>query len=404
MNNWKKSLIAICVMQFLGLMAMAQFMPFLPFYIQSLGVQDMSKAVSWAGVIFGIGFLFAGLMAPVWGNLADKYGRKRMVLRAMLGSALALILMAYARNVTDLFVLRMFHGLLGGFVSAITALVIVLAPKDKVGFAVGAQQSALLAGVIGGPLVGGVFVDVWGFRPLLLCSAGLLIIGVSVFYFLVPDDRFLLKKNEAGTIFDNYRFVFKSKMLSSASLIQFLVQTAFMCAHPVLALLVKVLAPESQQWGILTGLVFGVTAAAALFGSMIWGRLGDRRGHVRILQACLFGAGLAFVPQAFVPSVMMLILLRILLGYFMGGVQPSLNSLVAHGSVPERQAGVLGVTMMGSLFGNGLGPVLGGFLGAVMGLRAPFLLAALLLLVAWVISRWQKEPAPVGVTVGEGVL
>jgi len=387
-TSWKRPLWALLLMQFLAMLGMSQFLPFLPLYVQSLGVREAAEAASWSGLLFGIGFLFAGFMAPVWGYMADRWGRKRMVIRATLGSGLALCFMAYARDVNDLLILRILHGSLGGFVAANTALVATLVPELRLGYAMGALQSMTMLGLILGPFVGGFLVDWWGgFRYVILFSAMLVLVGALVVAVMVPDDKIRLKEGIHLSIFENLRFVISSPMLLTASGIQFVVQVALMGIQPVLALLIQELHVSERYVGSLTGVIFGITGVTTLIGAFALGRHGDKRGAIPVLQGCLLGAALVYIPQGFVTGVLSLLLLRAALGFFVGGIQPATQSLVARGAPLERRAGVLGISFSGTLFGNALGPIIGGAVAGFAGLRAPFLLTAILLLIAWGISR-----------------
>jgi MFS family permease len=374
-------------MQFLAMFGMTMYLPFLPLYVQRLGVVEVSAAASWSGVLFGVGFLFAGIMAPVWGHLADRWGRKRMLLRAAVGSGAVLCAMAFARNVQDLLLLRILHGSVGGFVAATTALAVTLVPENRVGHALGALQSASMAGLIVGPFVGGWLVDLWGFRPLILFAACLLFAGAAAVALGVTEDPSTLRPAGGPGLLDDFRFVFDSRHLASASGLQFMVQLSLMSVQPVLALFVMELGPAGGQVGRSTGLVIAATGFATLFGAFWLGRRSDRRGPVPVLQVCLLGAGLAYLPQAFVPGLTSLVLLRVVLGFFVGGIQPAAQSLITRGTPKSRRAGVLGITFAAGLFGNAVGPVLGGAVAALAGVRAPFLATAVLLLVAWLIAR-----------------
>jgi MFS transporter, DHA1 family, multidrug resistance protein len=395
MASWKKSLIALWITQFLAMLGMSQVLPFLPLYIQSLGVKDVSRAASWSGVIFGAGFFMAGLLSPLWGVLADRWGPKRMVVRAMAGSALALGLMAFARNVFDLLLIRILHGGLGGFVSATTALTVALAPAGRMGFALGAIQTAFMAGVIAGPLLGGALVDAAGFRATILASGGLLVCGVLIVGVLVSEPVKIAPETRSPSLMENLRFVRGSRPLLAACAVQFISQMALMAVHPVMAIFLQQMDVSSERLGTVTGISFGITAAATLLSALFLGRQADRWGPVSIVRAGLLGAALVYFPQAFVSEVWMLLACRALLGICVGGIQPSVQSLIAQSAPAGRRAGVLGVTFAASIFGNAAGPVLGGVVSAWAGVRVAFFAAGLLLLAAWAVARasWKDGPA-----------
>lgn len=385
-NAWRKPLAALCASQFLAMLAMSQFMPFLTLYVQQLGVVDPARAARWSGFLLGAGFLAAGLMAPLWGMLADRVGKKKMVLRAMAGSGVAVGLMSWAGSVWDLLALRILQGTLGGFVSSTTALVAAVVPKERIGTAVGALQSSFMAGLIAGPLAGGLLLDALGFHWMILGSAVFMALGAALIAWGVPaPDAVPIAKPASVT--ENVRLVLASPTLRSASLVQFLVQAAFVAMHPVMVLFTELLAPGQGLAARHTGAVFGVTAAATLVGAAYWGPRVDKIGAPFVLSLSLALCAVLYVPQAMATDLPVFLMLRLLLGFFIGGIQPSLHGLIIRTAPEERRAGVLGVTFSGSLFGNAIGPVLGGMVAAHLGPRAPFFVVALVLAAAWAVAR-----------------
>lgn len=385
MTSWRRSVAALCAAQFLAALAMSQFLPFLTLYVGDLGVAGAADAARWSGVLMGAGVLAAALMAPFWGRLADRWGPKRMVVRAMAGSGLAVGLMALARSVWDLLGLRILQGSLGGFVAANSALTAAVVPEKRLGTAVGIVQSALVSGMVAGPLLGGVLLEAFGFQTMILLSGGLLLLSTGLTGLLIP--RTFPQGGVIPRVRENLRYVWDVPALRSAALIHFLSQIAFLSLHPVMILFVALLAPGESRAAGLTGVVFGVTAAATLLGSLFWGRRTDRSGSVPVLTACLGACALLHVPQALVQNVGWFIGLRAALGFFAGGIQPALQSMILKTAPLERRAGVLGATFSGALLGNAVGTVSGGLAAAWLGLRAPFLLITLILGLAWFLSR-----------------
>src|ERR1700752_1774321 len=114
---WKRNLIVSFLGSVTNIVAMTLLLPFLPLYVEQLGVSDHAAIVQWSGVAYGATFFSAALTAPVWGRLADRYGRKLMLIRASLGMAVAMSLIGMAHNVYELVGLRLLTGLLGGYAS-----------------------------------------------------------------------------------------------------------------------------------------------------------------------------------------------------------------------------------------------------------------------------------------------
>src|SRR5690554_8059281 len=120
---------------------MTMIIPFLPLYIQELGVTDEKQVALWAGIIFAGNFVTAFIFQPVWGRLADKYGRKMMIIRSGFGMAVVMILMGFSTSVWHLLLLRILNGTISGFVPAAAALIATNTPKERTGFAMGTLQS-----------------------------------------------------------------------------------------------------------------------------------------------------------------------------------------------------------------------------------------------------------------------
>lgn len=153
-RHWKRN-VWVCVFgSFTTLVAMTLLLPFLPLYVQQLGVQEPAAMARWSGVAYGATFLSAALTAPLWGRLGDRYGRKLMLIRASLGMAVAMALIGMVTTVWQLVALRLLAGLLGGYSSGSTILIAAQTPKSHTGWALGMLASGMMAGNVIGPLLG----------------------------------------------------------------------------------------------------------------------------------------------------------------------------------------------------------------------------------------------------------
>lgn len=161
---WRRNLIVCVFGSFTTIVGMTLLLPFLPLYVEQLGVSDHAAIVQWSGVAYGATFLSAALTAPLWGRLADRYGRKLMLIRASLGMAIAMSLIGMAHNVYELVGLRLLAGLLGGYASGSTVLVAAQTPKARSGWAIGVLSAGIMAGSLVGPLIGGVLPNLIGIR------------------------------------------------------------------------------------------------------------------------------------------------------------------------------------------------------------------------------------------------
>ena len=161
---WRRNLYVCLFGSFTTLLAMTLLLPFLPIYVEQLGVEGHAAIVQWSGVAYGITFLGAGLMAPVWGKFADLYGRKPILMRAALSMAVVMSLIGLAQNIWQLVALRLAAGLLGGYSSGAVVLVATQTPRERSGWALGVLSTGTLAGTLLGPLLGGVMPGLVGIR------------------------------------------------------------------------------------------------------------------------------------------------------------------------------------------------------------------------------------------------
>ena len=163
-THWKRNL-AVCVFgSFTTIASMTLVVPFLPLYVEQLGAQGRASIAEWSGACFAAAFFTAGLVAPLWGKLADRYGGKLMLIRASLGMAVGMSLMGMVGNVWQFFGLRLLVGFLGGYASSAMVLVATQSPKNRSGWALGMLSSGVMAGNLVGPLVGGVLPQRIGIR------------------------------------------------------------------------------------------------------------------------------------------------------------------------------------------------------------------------------------------------
>lgn len=108
--------------------------PFLPLYVIQLGVHPIEKVDLWAGAIASSNFFFAAIFSPIWGSLADRVGRKAMVVRSCIAICIFTALMGLVQNVWQLIGARAAMGVFSGFSAAATAMVATSVPEEQLGF------------------------------------------------------------------------------------------------------------------------------------------------------------------------------------------------------------------------------------------------------------------------------
>jgi len=401
--HWRQNLYVCLFGSFTTIIAMTLLLPFLPLYVEHLGVRSPAAIVQWSGVAFGITFLAAALVSPLWGRLADRYGRKLMLVRASLGMAVVMSMMGLAHNVYELVALRLLTGLAGGYASGAVILVAMQTPKDRSAWALGTLSIGVMAGSFVGPLVGGVLPDLIGLRQTFFAAGGTIFIAFLATCFLIREDHGALAARRAsgapriGTwaAIPDRRPVLA--MLATALMLMF----ANMSIEPIITVYVAQLVPEGGRIALMSGLVMAAAALASIIAAPRIGRLADRIGAWGVVIGCLAACALLLIPQAFVTDAWQLVGLRFLMGLALAGLLPSITSLIRH-SVPDTvTGGVLGYSQSAQYLGQITGPLVGGFVGAQFGMRSVFFATSALMLAGavanWAIHRsLQRRPSPAG--------
>lgn len=394
MEAWRRNLYIIWFAELVAITGFAFVWPFMPYYVQELGVTELHEVELWSGVLFAANAIPMAIFAPIWGSLADRYGRKLMVVRAMFGGALLLGAMGFVQNVQQLVVLRAIQGALTGTVAAATTLVASSAPRERSGYAMGLLQMAIWTGASVGPLLGGVVADTWGYRAAFWVTGGLLF-AAGITIWLLVEEEFVpppRDQGKAGTgLWDGIQLVIRTGPLVSLFSIRLIVRLGIRLLGPVLPLFVQSLVPMTTRIASLTGLISGTQAAASAVGALTLGRASDRIGYRRVLLACTLGAGVIYVPMFFVTDPWQLLVLQGAQGLVMSGVLASISALLASLAPEGRQGAVYGVDASVVSMANAIAPMLGASAAAAFGLRAPFLLAAGGLFVAAAMA-WALVP------------
>ena len=386
--HWRRNLIVCVFGSFTTIVAMTLLLPFLPLYVEELGVKSHAAIVQWSGVAYGATFLSAALTAPLWGRLGDRYGRKLMLIRASLGMAVAMSLIGMAHNVWQLVALRLLAGLLGGYASGSTVLVATQTPKSRCGWALGVLSSGIMAGNLAGPLIGGSLPPLIGVRATFFAAGALIFVAFLATAFLLKEDpRLAPKKTEKQQV--DWQAIPDRRPVVAMLVTGALLMVANMSIEPIITVFVAQIV-EVRQVTFVAGLVMSAAALGSILSASRLGRLADRIGHWNVIVGCLAVAAVLLIPQAFVTAGWQLVVLRFLMGTALGGLLPCVASVIRH-SVPQTVAGrMLGYSTSAQYTGQVLGPLLGGFVGGHFGMRAVFLGTSVLMAIGAIYNHINR--------------
>ncbi|RDU96898.1 MFS transporter [Trinickia dinghuensis] len=383
-RHWRMNL-AVCVFgSFTTLLSLSMLLPFLPLYVRQLGVTSTSAVVQWSGVAFGVTFLGTALTAPIWGQLADRYGRKPMLVRAAVGMALVMSTIGLAHNVYELVALRFAAGLIGGYASASIVMIGTQAPPERSGWALGILSTGVLAGNLVGPLIGGLLPNLIGIRGSFFAAGAMIAVAAVLTIALVREDfsraprpePMLRRSAMAGVLGGKQGYA----TLAALFLTAMMVLLSNMSIEPIITVYIAQLNVSTHRLATVAGIVMACSAFGSMLMAARLGALADRIGGWKVVVGCLIATSLAMIPQAFVTHWWQLAALRGVMGMTLAGLLPSITKLVRH-TVDERSSGkMLGYLQSAQYAGQVVGPLLGGAIGVHFGLRWVFFATAALLL------------------------
>ncbi|VVP16291.1 Bacillibactin exporter [Pseudomonas fluorescens] len=389
---WRRNL-AVCVFgSFTTLVSLSMLLPFLPLYVQQLGVTAQAEVVQWSAVAFGATFFGTAISAPLWGRLADCYGRKPMLVRAAIGMALVMSLIGFSRDVTDLVVLRLVAGLIGGYASASIVMIGSQVPREKAGWALGVLSTGALSGNLIGPLVGG-FLPQWvGIRGTFFVGGAMIAVAAISTLVLVREDfsrqldgarQVNTSRHQAGSA----RWPIIAALLMTAMM----VLLANMSIEPIITVYIGHLGVAFDDQARIAGIVMASSALGSILTAARLGALADRVGGWNVIIGCLVLTAIVMVPQAFVTQWWQLAVLRGLMGMTIAGLLPAVAKLIRQ-SVEEHNSGkILGYLQSAQFSGQVIGPLIGGQIGAHFGLHHVFLVTGALLVLCAGVNGWIRS-------------
>jgi MFS family permease len=391
MPIWKRNLFVCWFGIFVAAIGMSQIAPVLPLYIHHLGVHSTSSIAQLSGFAFGVTYLISAIFSPIWGHVADKVGRKPMILRASLGMALLIGCMGFAPNVYVLIGLRLLEGVITGFSTACTALIATQTDKEHAGYALGTLSTGSIAGSLLGPIIGGFIEENLGFQPVFFITGALLLIAFILTAIFVKES-FVRQDKKANSINKIWEDIPEKGLTIILLVTFFILSLGLYSIEPIVTVYVTQLTKGTANVALLAGLAFSASGLANIISAPRLGRLSDKIGAHKVILIALIVAGIIYIPQAFVKNPWQLIGLRFLLGFAIAGLNPSINTLVKKITPDALTGRVFGFTMSAGYLGVFGGSVLGGQVAAYLGIKFVFFITSALLLInaIWVYFKVYK--------------
>ncbi|USB31990.1 MFS transporter [Paenibacillus sp. YPG26] len=383
--SWRKNLYVLWSGVFFCSMAYSMVIPFLSLFIShDLGVR--TNVTLWSGLTFGITFLAGALIAPYWGSLSDKYGRKPMLLRSGFCLCGVYILTSLVQDPYQLLGVRILSGLLAGYVPSAIALVATNTPERNVGYSLGIMSTAGAAGGIVGPMIGGVLSKYIGYRECFIAAGGVVLISALIALFFVKEENF--HRDQARShVLDDFKEAIANRPLIRLLTVVLIVTTSVMVLEPLLTLYVVDLGASMGDASLSSGIIFSAVGIATVLAAPIWGRIGQRIGYRNTLIIGLVGGGVGNLLQLIFHNLYGFGLLRFVYGLFFAAVYPSLNALIVQSTAPEFRGRAFSLNQSANQLGGMAGPVAGGAAAGFVPISVVFVLNGLLLLLTASVLR-----------------
>ena len=368
--SWKDNLRIVWLGSFLTGACISLVVPFMPIFVEQLGVEP-SQVTFYSGLAISVSAISAACVSPLWGILADRYGRKPMMIRAGLAMTITMGGLAFVPNVYWLLALRLLNGVFTGFVPNATALIASQVPKDKSGYALGTLSSGVVAGTLTGPFVGGMIAEVFGIRNVFLMVGGFLFLAAILTIFFIKEDFQPVPKEKALPTKELFTSVKYPYLLFNLFATSFVIQVAAQSVGPILALYIRDLG-QKENLLFVSGLIVSSMGLSSMMSSGVMGRLGDKVGNHRLLIVAQAYSALIYLLCANASTPLELGIYRFLFGLGTGALVPGINALLSR---MTPKAGISRVFAFNQVFfylGGVIGPLAGSVVAEQFGYHSVF--------------------------------
>jgi DHA1 family multidrug resistance protein-like MFS transporter len=394
-TNWQRTLYILFFAQLMVAVGFSSIFPFLPLYVEELGSTSGLSIEFLSGLVYSAQAFTMMLASPVWGALADRYGRKLMVERSMFGGAAILLLMAFAASAEQLVVLRAVQGLITGTIPAASALLASVTPRQKTGYAMGLLQVGFGTGIAVGPLIGGAAADAFGYNTVFYLTAAMLFLaGLTVLIGVHENfDPAAARNQQKASILSEWRSMLAIPGVAITLVMRFLTSLGRMMIFPIIPLFIQTLMVDPTRLNTFTGLVLGVSSGATTVSAVFLGKLGDRTGFRKVLIVSMAVLAGLYALQGFVTSEWQLLFLQALVGVAVGGVLPIISALLANYIKAGGEGAVFGLDSSINAAGRSAAPLLGAAVATGWGYPVTFVTTGFVFLISTLLAIRRLPPS-----------
>jgi MFS transporter, DHA1 family, multidrug resistance protein len=395
LERWKFNLYTIWIIQIISLTGFGFGLPFIPFYIQELGVVDPDAIKRYSGLLASAPAISMAVTAPIWGILADKYGKKLMLLRAMLFGSLIIAGMGFVTSIGQLVALRFAQGLFTGTITAASALIAAGTPENKLSYSLGFLSSSTFIGMTLGPVLGGYFAEFAGYRPSFWIGGGLVFLNFLLALFLVKESKSIqTMKNSVPVKSRSILSIFSKALVMIVATIVFLriARTVFVPYLPIFVQETRAMIEGSSR---ITGIISGIAGLCTALSGLTLSRLGDRYEKPKLLRIMLAVGAVFSIPLFFAGNLTVFAVFYGLFFFLLGGVEPVITSHLSENTPPEKRGALFGILGLVGGIGWAVAPTIGSAISIEYTIQSIFLVIPVALSIAIILTsislKWGRE-------------
>lgn len=388
LEQWQKNMYALWIGNFVTGAGASMSLPFLPLFISEMGHYPKWELTLYAGLAFSVTFLSQAIVSPLLGRLADRTGRKPMLLRAAIGMTITATLTGFSPNVWVLIGLRLIQGAFSGYINNAYALIASEVPMEKSGQTMGTLTTGAVGGQLVGPVIGGYIAGIFGYRIPFYMFGGLMLIASLVTYFFVKEDFKPITGKAATEHQSAFAGIKHVRIVWAMIISSMLIQAATTSINPIISLFVKELMHGRGNVALTSGVIAALPGIATLIAAPRLGALGDHIGPQRVLIAGLVFCGFVFFPMFFVTTVVMLGILRFLVGISDAALLPVTQTVMTLNTPDDAVSRIFSYNQSSQAIGSVVGPMLASGVAGVLDYRYVFLMTTLLVIINLVVVMW----------------
>lgn len=389
--SWQRTLYILFFAQLMVAVGFSSIFPFLPLYVEQLGSTTGMSIELLAGLVYSAQAFAMMIASPIWGAVADRVGRKLMVVRSMYGGAVILLLMAFVTSAEQLVLLRAMQGLITGTMAAASALLASVTPRRESGYAMGLLQVGFSVGTALGPLVGGVAADAFGYSAVFYITAAFLLLGGLTVTLGIHEDFTPVKRKEGAkvSLLGSWQSLLILPGVFMAYVLRFITSMGPRMTTPIVPLFVQGTLVDSASVNTFTGLAMGIASGATMLSAVILGKLGDRTGYRKILLTSMVVLIGGYAVQGYVTAGWQFLMLQAVVGIALGGVIPIISAILANNIKAGNEGSAFGLDNSVTAAGRGVAPLLGAAVATTWGYPLTFVVTGSLFIVSTALAMWK---------------